>query len=199
MDAISVKSLDNIQPNLSLELVKSHLRLGDDTTQDDYLNGLITTSLQIITGFIGDPFVDTAYEAFYPTSTDPRLDLPHANIDVVDGVFFIDNASVRVEYERDTWILDSTGEYPAVIMDEAITLYSKMVAPIIVVYRAGLNAGQVSATGSHTAYEQAQLILIADLYASPVTFSVENTSNRVAYPAVYRMLAPYRRGLNDGL
>lgn len=199
MEAINYKPLDATRPNLSLDLVKAHLRLGDDTTQDALLTGLIVTSLQITTDFVGDPFVDTVYEAYFPTSSDARLELPHTTVDTVDGVFFVNDTGtlpLRTELSRDMYILDSTGIMPAVVLNEAITTSSKLTAPIAVVYVAGINKGQEASAGAHAAYEQAQLILIADMYASPVTFSVENTSNnRQSHIAIYRMLAPYRRVL----
>lgn len=200
MESTNWKAIDSTRANLSLDLVKAHLRLGDDdTTQDAYLTGLITTSLQIITDFVGDPFVDTTYEAYFATSSDTRLVLPHTTVSTIDGVFFTpDTGLVTPEDElgRDTYIQDSTGDMPAVVLNAALTASSRLSAPIVVVYVAGVSRGQEASTGAHAAYEQAQLILIADMYASPVTFSVENSSNnRVAFPAVYRMMAPYRRSL----
>lgn len=187
------RAISRLEANLELDEVKQHLHIYGDNTQDDMLAGLIITSLEMITIYAGEPFISTEIEAYYPAPSGLRLELPHRTASSITQIRVYDAIGFEEIYDEDIHLFDPTGEYPAVVLEQPITSESKFTAPIVVAYR----AGPQDRGPDYGAFKSAQKMIIGDLYASTVSYSVENASqNDVVLRAVSRFLAPYRKTLN---
>lgn len=196
---IKFVQIEAVNPDLDIVEVRDHLRIGDDSSQDDLLKGLMAAALQICSDYVGEPLVDTVFEAYYPVTGEVSMTLPHRTVIRINSILVFNDLNIKQAVYRESYVLDPTQHYPCVSLVAPITSTSKFGAPIVVAYTAGPGIGAGTATGK-SAFKIAQLLVISDLYLSPVSFSVENTSNnRVTYPAVYRLLAPFRSQVFNGI
>ena len=173
---------------VDLAEVKEHLRLFDDNTVSDaYLNGLITTAVDIASSTIGEGVGNYEYIAYYKGFDE--LKLPHDYVENLSSLQYYNDSEVLTTIATTVWILDTTSSSPTVKLrtgqswpDGLSRVYE---APVVATYDSNLDA----TVGPQI--EQALLIIVEDLYRNPGSTSSE-TMNRVPYSAM-ALLKQYRR------
>lgn len=125
---------------LPLDLLKSHLNIYGDNTQDTYLTDLELATRFAIENYMGRWIFDTEFRAYYPAdqaATSSRsLDIPqvHSVNVTISNVLYVDVNNVRQPIASTDWTYDPTGN--KIILANAINASYLATAPIIVEYTA---------------------------------------------------------------
>ena len=148
---------------LDLTLLKSHLNLYGDTTQDSYLTDLELATRFAIESYLGRWIFDTEFRSYYTAdqiATNSRsLDIPlvHSFNVTITNVSYIDVNNVKQLVPSTEYYYDSTGN--KVIFANAINSSYLATAPITIEYTA-----LADPLGAYPDIKHAGLMLAAHLY-----------------------------------
>lgn len=169
---------------IPLQAVKAHLRISDDVSQDALVGGLVAAAYQMIVSYVGTPFVDTEIRLFSPITS--VVTLPHRYVDFILNIQVNHHSPDINPTDHLDYIFDNTQIDPVVRFTVLPVTSSLLSAPVAIEYSAGYTSEFI---GDNSAYRQAMLILIADMYYNNTAVSPQTLR------AMEALLEPFRRAM----
>jgi len=174
---------------VTLDDVRDHLQLYGDESYDAYLEALIFSAQEVVSGILGEPVDTTGIQAWYGNYE--NIELPHQYIvnNAITSVQFYDTDEVLQTVADTIYFVDFSRRFPRVILRQNQQWPQGMSTarefPVIVNYSAAISP-QAGADLEH-----AILMICEDLFSNRASAS-DKPSTKV-YLTAEQLLKRYRR------
>lgn len=183
-------------PVVSLDELKTHLNLFNDTSFDTYLTTLANTGGDLANDFVGEFLSPATIQAFYGCQG-YKFELPHRYISIVISVQYFDEDGVEFILEDTDYIFDTTGDFPVVSINDDFwsgkTLSKRHANPVSITYEASVDSESFRETFKH-----AVLMYCASLFANRENYLTGGPVAAKLPVTSQTLLAPIRRAYNGG-
>ena len=132
---------------VTLDELRAHLNLFDDTTYDTYLTRLVRAGQDAAESYIGEFFSLTEVQAFYPRLGE-RFQLPHRQVDGIASLAYYDSSNVLTTITGSAYLYDNTAINKSLkITDDSFLnadLSQDYESPVIVTYNALVEGNNIT-------------------------------------------------------